>query len=114
VAAATTPGGAPTARATPASRSVSTFDRWKWVIITPAASLVILPAMPTKATRSTPAATARRRAMPVKSPTSTTHTSGSPGQAAKAWRSDRLPVARTTSRCPWAAATSICWTTDAR
>ena len=36
------------------------------------------------------------------------------GQAAKTKSSERLPVASTTRSWPWAAATSICWTTDAR
>ena len=70
--------------------------------------------MATSTTWRMPSAAARRRAVPVKSPTSTKHTSGSSGCRRMAAFSDRLPVASTTTDSPWAAATSICWVTDAR
>ncbi len=114
VAAAITAGGAPDSEATAASSAVSTWERRKWVIMTPAASLEILPAMPTNVARAIPRSATRRRQMPVKSPTSTTQTSAASGTRRWAARSERLPVARTMWVWPWAAATSTCCTTDAR
>jgi len=111
---ATTVAGAPVSRATAASSPVSTALRRKWVIITPPASLVILPTIPTQTTERRPSRAARRRAMPVKSPTSTKQTGGSAGIARWAKASERVPVQSTMTSAPWAAATSICWTTEAR
>ncbi len=70
--------------------------------------------MATRMTWPMPSVAARRSAVPVKSPTSTKHTSGRSGRSRMAAFSDRLPVARTTTDSPWAAATSICWVTEAR
>ena len=70
--------------------------------------------MPTKTTRSSSTLTARRSAAPVKSPTSTKHTSGSPGSIAMAPFSVRPPVHSTTVRSPWAAITDTACSTLAR
>ena len=70
--------------------------------------------MPTKITRSSPTARARRSAAPVKSPTSTKHTSGRSGSSAIAPLSVRPPVHSTIVRSPWAAITDTACSTLAR
>jgi hypothetical protein len=81
---------------------------------TPLASLVSLPAMPTNTTSRRPSAVAWRSAAPVKSPTSTKHTSGRSGSIRSAAFSVRPPVASTSVGSPWAAITETACTTDAR
>src|SRR5689334_5173466 len=70
--------------------------------------------MPTKITRSRPTARARRSAAPVKSPTSTKHTSARSGSSAIAPFSVRPPVHSTIVRSPWAAITDTACSTLAR
>src|SRR6266536_19373 len=70
--------------------------------------------MPTNTTRVMPAATAVRRAAPVKSPTSTKQTSGREGRIVMAPVSVRPPVHSTTVVSPCAAATCTACTTLAR
>jgi hypothetical protein len=74
---------------------LSTFERVQWVIMTPAASLEILPAIPTKKHVPRPFSTARFIACPVKSPTSIKHTSSRSGRRRMAAFSVRPPVERT-------------------
>ena len=70
--------------------------------------------MPAKTTRLRSCWTARRSAAPVKSPTSTKHTSGSSGSSFMAPFSVRPPVHSTTVSSPWAASTEIACSTLAR
>src|SRR5215203_119401 len=94
-----------------ASRSLSTFERVQWVIMTPAASLEILPAIPTKKQRSSLFSTALFMACPVKSPTSTKFTSSSCGSRRIAAFSVRPPVERTKVLWPCAPMTFTACTT---
>ena len=61
-----------------------------------------------------PRRTAASRAAPVKSPICTKQTGGRAGRARMTNFSVRPPVVRTIVSWPWAAATSIPWTTLAR
>src|SRR6185312_12660369 len=63
--------------------------------------------MPAKTTWPRWCSAARRSAAPVKSPTSTKHTSGSCGRSFMAPFSVRPPVHSTTVSSPWAASTEL-------